>query len=183
MGTKTPWGTADSSKVYARGLVLYGTPSHGGFHLTPRVNALIPAPFRRNDGWYEEDCEGAKVIYAFPHLFSLETQLGAIDMLKNYFPDEYEEVTGEIIPLHESRAKAERVFKSQNKDNLVVIAAVGSGRNCPEGFVLCLATKGGERGVDGKYFLVPEGDYRARGEFGFVVGAGKYQESAKGFYD
>jgi hypothetical protein len=33
------------------------TPSHGGFKLEAKHNVLIPAPFCRDGGWYEEDCD------------------------------------------------------------------------------------------------------------------------------
>lgn len=37
--TYTPWGKADYEKVYAEGIVFYGTPSHGGFKLDRERNA------------------------------------------------------------------------------------------------------------------------------------------------
>ena len=33
---ETPWGVADTVKEIAPGISLYTTPSHGGFHLSPR---------------------------------------------------------------------------------------------------------------------------------------------------
>jgi hypothetical protein len=188
MGTRTPWGTAQESKSYARGVVLYSTAGHGGFHLSPKMNAQVPEAIRQADGWYEEDCEYSKVVYAFPHLFSLELQVEALASLKNWFPFEYEAMTGAIIPLHESFKKRERAFEEATKDKLVVISAAGDwSKNCPKGYVLVLASKGGNREVirtsAEKYYLIPEAEYDAREEFGFIVDPSRHQESAaKGFY-
>lgn len=79
---QTPWGAADFATEYAPGLVLYSTPGHGGFHVSPYRLALMPEPYRshspfcREAGWYEEDCDWAVVALAFPQFFT-ETELEA----------------------------------------------------------------------------------------------------------
>ena len=34
----TPWGKADSKEVVTRGIIFYGTPGHGGFHVSKKLN-------------------------------------------------------------------------------------------------------------------------------------------------
>lgn len=79
--TWTPWGQSDGSTRYARGIVFYDTPSHGGFHLTPSREAELDerlaaigttaeeARMGYEPGWYEEDCCAFAVLYAWPELF------------------------------------------------------------------------------------------------------------------
>jgi hypothetical protein len=84
---RTPWGTSDYRKEYASGIVFYGTPSHGGFKLDEARNALIPADWRRWDGWYEEDCDANYVAATFPLLFPDVDQAEvaeAIEWAENY---------------------------------------------------------------------------------------------------
>ena len=71
MATQTPWGAAQSSKKLAVGVMVYGTASHGGIHLSTKKNALVHYVWRDLDGWYEEDCGWAIVAVTFPELFSL----------------------------------------------------------------------------------------------------------------
>jgi hypothetical protein len=51
----SPWGTVDHGVRYAEGLFFVSTPSHGRFKLSASLNVLIPAAFRRDGGWCEED--------------------------------------------------------------------------------------------------------------------------------
>lgn len=65
----TPWGTPDSCREIASGIIFYSTPSHGGFWLsTERRNEIHPV-LRKQDGWYEEDAEWSKVVLGFPDIF------------------------------------------------------------------------------------------------------------------
>src|SRR3546814_13103769 len=56
----TPWGMAQSSEIYADGVVFHSTASHGGIKLDRARNAAMPAMLRVASGWYEEDCEWSK---------------------------------------------------------------------------------------------------------------------------
>lgn len=75
MATSTPWGAAQSSTRYARGIMAYTTASHGGFHLTADRLAQMPPQYRKVSSaycpmdWFEEDCEWALVALSFPSLF------------------------------------------------------------------------------------------------------------------
>src|SRR3546814_21104401 len=66
----TPWGLAQSSEIYANGVVFHSTASHGGIKLDRARNMAMPGVLRVAGGWYEEDCEWAKVAIGFPDLFT-----------------------------------------------------------------------------------------------------------------
>src|SRR3546814_19894645 len=62
----TPWGLAQSSEIYANGVVFHSTASHGGIKLDRARNMAMPGVLRVAGGWSEEDCEWAKVAIGFP---------------------------------------------------------------------------------------------------------------------
>ena len=173
-GSASPWGRVQSVKVIADGVVVVDTASHGGFKLDKVRNASMPRPLRNKGGWYEEDCEWAKVVLGLPQLFSENEVQNAAVTLKNWFPDEYEALTGEQIPLSESSTKRERAFKEINLNNFVVRAAWGDWKaGVPKGMVGVLATRASD-GVD-KYFLVPQAEYALR-QGSFVVDLTRHQQ-------
>jgi hypothetical protein len=70
------WGTVDSEQVFAEGLVLVSTPSHGGFILSEEMNARIPQSLKEMsfcqqglDGYYEEDEDWSIVVSQLPEYF------------------------------------------------------------------------------------------------------------------
>jgi hypothetical protein len=71
----TPWGVADQVTIVAPGIVRYHTPSHGGYWLSEeRLAQMAPAlrtfrPFTGDAAWFEEDCDWAVVVVAFPASF------------------------------------------------------------------------------------------------------------------
>lgn len=66
----TPWGKADLKTTIADGIDFYSTPSHGGFKVSKAMLVKMSVQYRNADGWYEEDCESAKVVLAFPNFFT-----------------------------------------------------------------------------------------------------------------
>src|ERR1035438_5453954 len=66
VSTSTPWGPSQQSKSYGPGIVSYSCAGHGGFHVSPTLNAAMPDYLRYPEGWYEEDCAWALVALAFP---------------------------------------------------------------------------------------------------------------------
>ena len=90
----TPWGQSDCSVEYGPGVTFYGTPSHGGFHLSPEREAELDMRLREHGitaeaarmgyepGWYEEDCSAYAVVVAFPELFPSEDSLVALACLR-----------------------------------------------------------------------------------------------------
>jgi len=137
MGIWTPWGLSDSNTALAPGIGSYSTPSHGGIHLDAEHNKKMPDSIRAEDGWYEEDCEWAKVALIFPEAFKPEHVEMAINTLKNWLPHEYEAVTGIKVNPGESHALREEIWKEQHKNHLQTVSASGSCSwlKLPEGMV------------------------------------------------
>ena len=83
---RTPWGQSDHAQQYAPGIVFYGTPSHGGFHLDRKrhatVKRIFPA-FETYAGgpWYEEDEDWRVVVIAFPECFPPTEVCQAVDAI------------------------------------------------------------------------------------------------------
>ena len=102
----TPWGKSDYMEKVVRGIIWYGTPSHGGLHVSPKVNAQIHKAWRHADGWYEEDLAWAIVAFHFPNLFP--NYLPALSILMDWYPDEYMQVTGEALSDKDSHKLMER---------------------------------------------------------------------------
>lgn len=174
MGTRTPWGMSDSSKRYARGVVSYTTPGHGGFHLSKTMNSLVHSAWRKANGWYEEDCEWAIVALTFPHLFRAPEIAAARSTAKSWYPDGFEAFTGEKVKPEESIVLRERIAKEAHKNDYVVTAAWGSWhKSVPAGMVGVVATLGGSRtaGTPEKWFTLPEGEYETgtKSAIGFVI--------------
>ena len=160
---RTPWGTADHVEELFDGAKRVSTPSHGGIRLTAARNAEMPDALRVADGWYEEDCEAALVIVAFPDHFPDRTVESAKISVRNWFPDRYSAHFGVPVTAAESTVVAEEAFASKHRDDYVTVAAWGSWHaGVPDGQVAVAATVGGDRSGDKVHFLVPEAEYDAR---------------------
>lgn len=111
--TRTPtdqWGEINERYPIATGITEVSCAGHGGIGLSRERNALIPAPLRDANGWYEEDCEYNIVVATFPREFQRggntfwtkksehEVEQYALGRLLEYFPEGYEKATGEEIP-------------------------------------------------------------------------------------
>lgn len=78
---RTPWGDSDYEREYADGITFYGTPSHGGFHLSVERELELDmklaavgltareARMGYPKSWYEEDCSALAVVWAWYPLF------------------------------------------------------------------------------------------------------------------
>jgi hypothetical protein len=189
MGTRTPWGTADSVEKVARGVVFYGTSGHGGYHLSKTVNAQVHPALRDLKGWYEEDQAYAIVVFSLPGLFDAGRIAAAITKLKNHYPDAYEAATGHTVLPVESRVLRERILREKHKNDYVTVSAYGDWHKAvPKGFVGVFAVRGG-RSENGRYasddsacFLVPEVDYNSNlNEIGFVVDPTRHERVKNAF--
>lgn len=94
MATSTPWGPSQNATRIARGITSYSTAGHGGIKLSAGRNAIIRKEIkdktwgqRGHDGWYEEDCDAAIVIMAFPEFFRPEQVQYAAQLVKAYFAE------------------------------------------------------------------------------------------------
>ena len=95
--TSTPWGHPDTITEIAPGIILYSTPSHGGYWLSPARVAAMPKPLRdfqpfTGANWYEEDADWAIVALAFPKLFPADAIPAALETIKHYKPEIFEQV-------------------------------------------------------------------------------------------
>ena len=172
-GASTPWGTAQLSRQFADGIVLHSTASHGGFHLNQNANLIVHSLYRNDNGFYEEDCDWAKVAHAFPQLFTTYERRLADRKLRDCYPDAYERVMGVILNGNQSHLRDRQEFEIRHRNDWVVISALNSHHH-PD-FVECIATLGGIRGDAGeRRFLVPRNDY-AIGRHGFVIDPVKHR--------
>jgi hypothetical protein len=180
MATQTPWGKSDSSTKIARGIVSYSTPSHGGIHVSKGLLAKMPEPFRKTNGWYEEDCEWCMVALSFQQFFSDENVKAAHQTAKQYFPDQYEawmrvSDPSYEIPLEESYAKRKKDFWAKNQNNWVATSALSVEGGMVKVWAI-LGSNYGDRKAKERCFLIPESDYSTPFGFWFVVDVLKYEE-------
>lgn len=198
-GQRSPWGTIDYVSHWDVGITNVGTAGHGGVKLSPGRNRQVHEVWRRPGGWYEEDCEWAIVAVTFPECYSPEHVATARKTARNWFPDEYEVVTGETVKPGESYVRDEQLFYAEHADDWVTTAALaadpgtverivrddgvtGGLRLIPaeQAMVKVWARVGGRRASapETRAFLVPAADYATRGRFGFVLDPDKYKEVA-----
>jgi hypothetical protein len=169
----TPWGLSQHAVLYADGIVVHSTASHGGFSLTPDRNRLVPSALRAPDGFYEEDCAWVAVAIAYPDFFTDLEKRDADDILRNVYPEAWEDKHGKVLQPGQSQGRDRSCFDRDNADRWVVISAIQS-RHHP-GFVECIATLGGRRSSglqepadEQRRYLVDEAFYDI-GAFGFVI--------------
>ncbi len=62
----TPWGRALRRTEVQPGVTWVVSNRHGGYHLSPEVNACIPEAVRRSNGYYEGDVEASLCAYFVP---------------------------------------------------------------------------------------------------------------------
>ena len=180
MSTSTPWGAAQTSKQLARGIMSYTTAGHGGIHLSPTRNMVVPEYMRSTDGWYEEDCEWAIAATVFPETFVKDA--GSEDILEtikstllNWYPNAYEKFHNVKIKDGESFQRDRANFDETNKHNYIVLWAQGQ----DDGKVKVGATVGGDRtGATGdeRCFLIPTEEYQNRSNMGFVIDLARHEE-------
>jgi hypothetical protein len=161
----SPWGPVDHGERFAEGVFFVSTPSHGGFKLEAKHNVLIPAAFRREGGWYEEDCDAAIPMFFMPQLFKPEQLREARESLRCWHWRAWEAHYGEIVPLDESFCKAQAMFIEEHANDLLVISASGDWHQAvPMRMVGVTATVKGSRepGSKQRHFLVSKDEYHTR---------------------
>lgn len=189
MATSTPWGVAQTSERYVRGITAYTTASHGGFHVCPTLNAQVPVYMRIRDGWYEEDCDWAIVATMFPDAFrkhaperAEKTLAAARDTLRNWRPEAYEYFYSVTLAPGESIVKDERAFYAAHALDWLAVSAFGDwSEGVPTGMVGVCARLGGRRegGLPpDRWFLVPATEYEASRKFAFVIEIERHTEIA-----
>lgn len=193
VGMDTPWGRAQSAQNIIRGVGWVSTAGHGGYRLCSGRNRQVPEYMRREDGWYEEDCDWAIVAVVFEELLlaSNDADIKRIirsgahkETLRDWHPKAYEQFYGVPLRPGESYLNDERLFFEEHANDLLVISASGDWHgSVPEGMVGVVARVGGrgaarkpEAAGPDRYFLVPKDEYDKRNRFGFVVDPARHQE-------
>jgi len=89
--TFTPWGRPNTRRTVADGITFYSTPSHGGYGLSDARLDEMPACLKEQlwagEGWFEEDCDWARVALAFPEYFPADAIDIARKTLAFHHPD------------------------------------------------------------------------------------------------
>lgn len=164
---RSPWGVVQySSAIGTEGMFIVSTAGHGGIKVPAALNKRIDATWRKDKGWYEEDCEWAIVAVSFPESFPEESVKQAHFTARNYWPHEYMAVTGTTVELADSYELRRAAAQEAHKDAFVVNGAYGDWHeHVPAGMVGVSAQRQGET----RHFLVPKEQYETRSEFGFVI--------------
>ena len=92
---QTPWGYSDSAEIDAEGIVFYSTPSHGGYKLSPERMRQLRAKFPEyklfaGEPWFEEDCDAALVVLAFPEFYDRPHVFSAIQFARRFMRNGWE---------------------------------------------------------------------------------------------
>jgi len=120
----------------------YCTAGHGGIHLSPSRQAVVEQKFPgftpfAGKPWYEEDCDVAVVILAFPEEFDDAAIRGAVRSVLGWSDDYFKAVASQIdvmTPLMERALK----FETDNAHKWE-FGGLGS---CPEGWKVMLSRVG-----------------------------------------
>ena len=88
----TPWRTPDFGYRFDESgdVMMFTTPSHGGFHVTGDALLRIPEAHRvgfAGRGWFEEDCDWAIVVHFLPELFDPRDVEMARETLRHWHPE------------------------------------------------------------------------------------------------
>jgi len=168
MACSTPWGASQMATIYADGIVSHVTAGHGGFQLSAERNSKVHSMLRAQSGWYEEDCAWSIVAITYPQFFTAYERRSAERHLRDWWPEAWETIFGQVLVPGESQAKDRKAFELAHADDWVVISALRS--NHHPGMTEVIATRGGKRDhyVDERCFLVPAIEYEV-GRFGFVI--------------
>lgn len=101
-GTRSPWGAIDNAHTLIDGLIVVGTPSHGGVWVSPERRAQMPSSLRLGSkAWYEEDCEAALVLTAFARELELDAAQRVANraLVAKYFPAQWDKFMRAERPL------------------------------------------------------------------------------------
>jgi hypothetical protein len=164
-----PWGTADHGKELAPGVVTLSTPGHGGFVLSPEMNAVIDPAWRSGGedsiGFYEEHQMWAIVAHTFPDLFTGFERRCAERTLMQGMPDEWERLTSETIEPGASLERDRQIFALKTANEIVACSASRS-KTDPSKMIVSACVGGLDR--RGRWngprtlYLVDADEYRTR---------------------
>lgn len=93
----SPWGLIQEEEDAYPEVRRVSTASHGGYQLSEKRQKQIPAFLRTANGWYEEDSEWCRFLCVLPDI-PPSIRVKAKELLKQYYPDLYEFLTGVPTP-------------------------------------------------------------------------------------
>ena len=168
-GDKSPWGEVQHIDHLADGIAAVDTDGHGGVKLSPERNRMIPDAWRKQGGWYEEDCEHYFVRATFPEPFvrgddtTESVAAGAEERIRYWYPDQWEAQTGQAVLPGQSDERDRQLEARANADNFVTHGAWPA----EEGMVRVVARRAstGEE----RQFLVPKAEYDNRTGTSLVI--------------
>ena len=86
--TYSPWGEIQTQEEIAEGIICVSTASHGGYWVDDDLFASMPTALKCNvygtGQWFEEDCEVALVVLAFPDAFENRFVRAAVGAMEFY---------------------------------------------------------------------------------------------------
>ena len=125
---QTPWGTAQTVRTLADGIVSVTTARHGGIRVSPERMELIPEDLRRGciewsdgTGWFEEDCMWSVVYDTFPECFSESAAEGAECAINWLFPDRESYTTCIIIEKVRVNGRVARAWREKRQPHLATL--------------------------------------------------------------
>ncbi len=91
---QTPWGPAQHRTPLGDGMIEVSTATHGGIYVPPNLNREIRGIWRREDCWYEQDCDWAIVALTYPDRFPQPRLDVADELARRWYPEQYNIVMG-----------------------------------------------------------------------------------------
>ena len=102
VGGQSPWGQIQHVAIKSPDVVFVSTAGHGGFWLSAErhrdLQRRFPFPTYAGGQWYEEDCDAAVVVCAFPELFEADrvSRCAGYVSRADYFPDVVREAAKQV---------------------------------------------------------------------------------------
>lgn len=167
VSTSTPWGEAQYSRSFDRGLTEYATASHGGFIVSKTLASQMPESLRSMGNptgrglAFEEDQAWRAVAATFPDRFPQSSVENAVDGLKNHSPHVWQEFSGETLDLSESVQLREEAFLAEAEGSYVN----GTVFSKDDGMVEVRFRRlvdGNDDYLDEKSVFMPRDEYRER---------------------
>lgn len=88
--THCPWGQIQHQRDVAEGITIVTTASHGGYVLSKERFEAMPSRYKLNTygkgRCFEEDCEWALVVLAFPDEFPESDRIAAQQTANSVYP-------------------------------------------------------------------------------------------------